>query len=187
METLIQISPQSLTGVQTEPTATPLKSAHRGYYIYVTEACNLRCSYCFVTDKQNHNHLSDRMAVTIADFVMADASENKDAYIHFFGGEPLIRANTVDYLAGTFRTWSRKTGITLRLGITTNGTLLNTRNCEMLKRHQIGVQLSLDGGKQGNDVHRQIMGGTQRGLRAAGAFEMVQIENYLEIFRRGAA
>ena len=78
--------------------------------------------------------------------------------------------------------YSGDTGITLRMGITTNGTLLTVANCEMLQRNGIGVQLSLDGSKQGNDIHRQLMGGTQCGLAKAGAFELVQIGNYMRYF-----
>jgi uncharacterized protein len=69
----------------------------------------------------------------------------------------------------------------VRLGITTNGTLLTLQNCELLKRHQIGVQLSLDGAQRGNDVHRRLMGGTKDD-RSFGAFESVQTSNYFEYF-----
>ena len=35
---------------------TAAVSTKRGYYVYVTEACNLRCSYCFVKEKTNQRH-----------------------------------------------------------------------------------------------------------------------------------
>jgi len=120
------------------------------------------------------------MAASIVDFIVRESVGLKRVYVHFFGGEPLIRPDIVNYLAGALR--NRVSGIVLRFGITTNGTLLTTRNCEMLKRHGIGVQLSLDGSQDGNDVHRQVMGGTQSGLRKAGAFDLVKISNYLEYF-----
>jgi uncharacterized protein len=163
----------------------PLSFTKRGYYIYITEACNLRCNYCFVSDKANSRHLTKDMADKVLTFIKVDASNLKDTYVHFFGGEPLIRPAMVDYVAGQLRTWSEERKIKLKLGITTNGTLLTTQNCEMLKRHDIGVQLSLDGSKQGNDVHRQLMGGTQCGLPPAGAFGLVQIKNYFEYFGKG--
>ena len=94
----------------------------------------------------------------------------------------MIRPQIVDYLAGQLRAWALEAGLDHRLGITTNGTLLTRTNCEMLKRHGVGVQLSLDGSREGNDVHRQLMGGTQQGLPAAGAFHLVRIENYMEYF-----
>lgn len=163
----------------------PLPFTNRGYYIYVTEACNLRCSYCFVSDKTNNRHLTLDMADKVLAFVKADAAGLKNTYIHFFGGEPLIRPSVVDHLAGQLRTWSQERGIKLKLGVTTNGTLLTKQNCEVLKRHDIGVQLSLDGSREGNDVHRQLMGGTQRGFRPAGAFDLVQVQNYFEYFGKG--
>ena len=156
----------------------------RGYYIYVTEACNLRCNYCFVKNKVNQRHLTEEVAQRILAFIKGEGSDLKKVYVHFFGGEPLIRPAMVDYLATELRSWAGEKGVELRLGITTNGTLLSTANCEMLKRHGVGVQLSLDGGKQGNDVHRQLMGGTQSGLAPAGAFDLVQIQNYIAYFGR---
>jgi uncharacterized protein len=135
-----------------------------------------------VSDKQNHRHLSRGTADQILAYIARDGADLNGSYIHFFGGEPLIRPAMVDYLAGALRDWSRERAIDLRLGITTNGTLLTKANCEMLKRHKIGVQLSLDGSKKGNDVHRQLMGGTQCGLPPAGSFDMVQIANYLAYF-----
>jgi uncharacterized protein len=162
-----------------------LSFTRRGYYIYVTEACNLRCNYCFVSEKANNRHLTSGMADNVLSFIKADACNLKETYIHFFGGEPLIRPSMVDYLAGELRAWSEERNVKLKLGITTNGTLLTTQNCEMLKRRDIGVQLSLDGSKQGNNVHRQVMGGTQCGLPPAGAFDLVQIENYFKYFGKG--
>lgn len=171
--------------------AMPLTTARtgqrvgRGYYIYVTEACNLRCSYCFVKDKHNDRHLTMATAKQIVEFIAQDAESMSSVYVHFFGGEPLLRPTMIEYLAGSLREWSSGRQLQLRLGVTTNGTLLTAENCEMLKRHNIGVQLSLDGSKEGNDVHRQFMGGTQCGLRAAGAFDRVNIENYIACFGRG--
>jgi len=163
----------------------PLSFTNRGYYIYVTEACNLRCNYCFVSDKTNNRHLTPDMADKVLTFIKSDGRNLKDTYIHFFGGEPLLQPSMVDYLAGQLRAWARERSIKLKLGITTNGTLLTTQNCEMLKRQDIGVQLSLDGSKEGNDIHRQLMGGTQCGLRPAGAFDLVNIQNYFNYFGRG--
>lgn len=167
------------------PKASQAHGSKRGYYIFVTEACNLRCSYCFVRDKQNHRHLTDELGDKTVEFIVEDAATAKSVYVHFFGGEPLIRPAVVDRLAARLRSWGRNSETEVRLGITTNGTLLTTANCEMLKRHDIGVQLSLDGGKTGNDIHRQFMGGTQSGLRPSGAFDLVKIENYVRYFGRG--
>jgi uncharacterized protein len=177
-----------LVTISTKPLefgAEPLSFSNRGYYIYVTEACNLRCNYCFVSDKQNHRHLTPEMADKIVTFIKSDAAKLRETYIHFFGGEPLVRASMIDYLTNQFTAWSKQSGVKVKYGITTNGTLLNKDNCELLKRNEVGVQLSLDGGKEGNNVHRQLMGGSQQGLRPAGAFDMVQIQNYFEYFGKG--
>jgi uncharacterized protein len=82
------------------------------------------------------------MAAKVLDFIKGDSSSLTEIYVHFFGGEPLIKYSTVDFLAGTLRSWAEQTHIKLRLGLTTNGTLLTPKVCEGLKGHAIGVQLS---------------------------------------------
>jgi uncharacterized protein len=125
------------------------------------------------------------MATKVVAFVKSDARDLKETYIHFFGGEPLIRPAVVDIWRANFRAWSEERKIKLKLGVTTNGTLLTKPNCEMLKRHDVGVQLSLDGSREGHNVHRQLMGGGQCGLRPAGAFDLVRIDNYFSYFGKG--
>jgi sulfatase maturation enzyme AslB (radical SAM superfamily) len=54
-------------------------------------------------------------------FLAQDTSHMGEVYVHFFGGEPLIQAKTVDHLASQLLSWSHESGIKLKLGITTNG------------------------------------------------------------------
>jgi sulfatase maturation enzyme AslB (radical SAM superfamily) len=122
----------------------PLPFTNRGYYIYITEACNLRCSYCFVSDKTNNRHLTPEMANKVLTFIKSDDNNLKETDTYFFGGEPLIRLSIVDYLASQLRALSQERGIKLKLGITTNGTLLATRNHEILKGHNIGPLILLN-------------------------------------------
>lgn len=164
---------------------TPSAPAQRGYYIYITEACNLRCSYCFVKEKNDGRHLKRAMAGRILQFIREESGGLKNMYVHFFGGEPLIQPETVDWLSGELRAWCAERSIKLRLGITTNGILLTEAACEMLLRHEIGVQLSLDGSQKGNDVHRKPAGNSNNGFGNSSAFERVQIGNYIEHFGKG--
>ena len=203
---LVQLQTEPLKPLDFGPGG--LTTTNRGYYIYMTEACNIRCSYCFVDDKHNHRHLHDPvsyereadkvdMVGKIIDFIVNDPNGQMSKYIHFFGGEPLIRAKSIDRIC---REVNERIKVllpkcTITWGITTNGTLLTDENCQMMKRNGIGVQLSLDGSEEGNDVHRQLMGGDQAKKRIGhnfsdvettgekyGAFKLVKIANYLKYF-----
>lgn len=162
-----------------------LHSDGRGYYIYTTAACNLRCSYCFVSDKQNDEHMPDDMVDDVIKFITEDPAGRSTKYIHFFGGEPLLRAEAIWKICEGVRKGA-PAGCKVTWGITTNGTLLTEEVCKLLKKYEIGVQLSLDGSEEGNNVHRQIMGGSQVGLPPAGAFHLVQIDNYMKYFGSNA-
>lgn len=188
-----------------------LRTANRGYYVYMTEACNIRCNYCFVDDKHNHNHLfdpvsyereagKDDMLLKVVDWILKDPDGRSSKYVHFFGGEPLIRAKSIDRFCQLMKDRApiEVPGCSITYGITTNGTLLTEENCLMMKKWNIGVQMSLDGSEEGNDVHRQIMGGDQKAQgmtqnqneethgRKYGAFKMVKIDNYLKHFGTNA-
>lgn len=188
-----------------------LQTLNRGYYVYVTEACNIRCNYCFVDDKHNHNHLFDPVSYPreadkedrvgkVIDWILNDPEGRQSKYIHFFGGEPLIRAKSIARMCEelTRRAATELKGCQITFGITTNGTLLTEENCLMMKKWKIGVQLSLDGSEEGNDVHRQLMGGDQRAQgmtqnqneltngKKYGAFKMVKVDNYLKHFGTNA-
>jgi uncharacterized protein len=154
-----------------------LKASTKGYYFYITEACNLRCDYCFVDDKKNNVHMDDSMLLDVVDFIVNDPDGRTEKYIHFFGGEPLIRLKSIDLFctelfARIFRVVPK---CIIKLGLTTNGTLLTEDTCQLLKKWNIGVQLSLDGSEEGNDVHRKVMG-------KSGAFHLVKHQNYLKYF-----
>ena len=49
------------------------------------------CSYCFVKNKQNNRHLTMPTATKLIDFIAEDAASLSSVYVHFFGGEPLLR------------------------------------------------------------------------------------------------
>lgn len=70
----------------------------------VTDACNLRCSYCYQTNKQTH-HMSFEMAKKLVDYMFEEYNNpnNKMFYkdnafglvIEFIGGEPLLEAELI--------------------------------------------------------------------------------------------
>ena len=129
--------------VQILPQATPLefgleglKTQNRGYYIYLTEACNIRCSYCFVSEKHNNRHLWDPvtfdrdsgkedMVGKIISFIVNDPEGRATKCIHFFGGEPLIRAKSIERICSEITEKLKVVAPNCKItwGITTNGSL----------------------------------------------------------------
>ena len=109
--------------------------------LHLTDACNLRCTYCYV--RQDTHAMMPDTAKAAIDLAAADPGHHG---IIFFGGEPLLQRqliyDTVYYaealgLPGKFH-----------YKITTNGTLLDQEFLEFSKQHQVFIALSHDGTAQ---------------------------------------
>lgn len=62
----------------------------RTLMVYLTEDCNLRCTYCFV--KKKKRSMSSEVARKTVDFFLSPAvsGSERDLQVNFFGGEPLL-------------------------------------------------------------------------------------------------
>ena len=60
--------------------------------LYLAEACNLRCKYCYVSDNDalRNGLMPLDVAMGAVDLVFRRARGKKDMQITFFGGEPLM-------------------------------------------------------------------------------------------------
>lgn len=125
----------------------------------LTDACNLRCKYCFVKQKPHYMELDT--AKDIVDWLVQNlnykkekkyVSENTKCSLNFFGGEPMLLYDKVivplvEYVESTYPDL-------FTFGITTNGTLLDNDKIYWLKQHNIGILLSIDGNKTTQDINR---------------------------------
>mgnify|MGYP001058410976 CR=1 FL=1 len=78
------------------------------YYIYVTNKCNLNCSYCSVMLENNSRHLPDKLEYKLEDLRnFVDAIQNihphDTARIYFFGGEPTLDFDTIASIMLSFK------------------------------------------------------------------------------------
>jgi cyclic pyranopterin phosphate synthase len=106
--------------------------------IAVTNACNLRCTYCLKeeADASRHTQQLDTAAASSLITLLAKMGIKK---IRFTGGEPLLHPGIADMV----RTANRTPGIdTVR--ITTNGVLLDRTLDALMEAGLDGVNLSLD-------------------------------------------
>lgn len=91
--------------------------------VILTEMCNFRCVYCYQTKNINIFSQED------ADELISQAAELYDngydiLNIHYFGGEPLLNLNVLEYLDKEFKKISKDKNKTYNSFVTTNGSLL---------------------------------------------------------------
>lgn len=118
------------------------------YHIILTKECNLNCSYC----GGGSDSPPKEIQYSIPD-LKSFISEDDTPVIEFYGGEPLLRIETMERIMDT---------IPARFVIQTNGIFLDRVKPEYLKRLH-SVLVSLDGKKEvtdrnrGNGVYDRIM------------------------------
>lgn len=125
--------------------------------LQVTQRCNLRCKYCVYSGSYYHRtHSSKEMPLDTAkrgvDFLREHSREVGKPHISFYGGEPLMRVDTiravVRYAKRVFR------GRDITFGLTTNGTLCNQEIVDVLTKNDFAVTISLDGPREVHDRNR---------------------------------
>ncbi len=135
-------------------------------WLHVTNACNLRCNYCYL-DKTTENMSADTAFLAV-DAIFRSAVQHGFTHvkIKYAGGEASLRmANVVsvhDYAAQV----AQEHGIELRSVLLSNGVMLSQRTIEQLKARNIKVMISLDGIGAYHDTQRPFKQGQ-------GSFEYV--------------
>jgi uncharacterized protein len=127
--------------------------------LFLTEACNHRCDYCFVKDKNQFRHMTPEVACQAVDFMVAASKDVKQVRFLFFGGEPLLCFEVMQAMVDYARRQEEATAKEFGFDMTTNGTLLTEERMRWLAQKGIKYLLSLDGTKEVHDRHRKMLGG----------------------------
>ena len=113
---------------------------------HITERCNLRCIHCYQERYNNPSESSLAQLEKIADQIILTLGKwRKKGRIALTGGEPFLKKELfplMEYLEQSKHIW--------RIGILTNGTLIDEKIADRLKTFQklYYVQISLDGASQ---------------------------------------
>lgn len=129
--------------------------------LQVTQACNLRCSYCVYSDINNdlqRTHSSKHMTLETAkkavDFLWKHSLDSQSVNIGFYGGEPLLEINliknVIEYAEELFM------GKQLSFSMTTNATLLNEEIVKYFYKKNVILTISLDGPEEIHDKYRRF-------------------------------
>ena len=131
--------------------------------VYLSNVCNLACSYCYVAVNQGPPaRLSWPDLKGGIDTFLGESVESSRR-VTFLGGEPLIDfpllRQAVLYLRGEQPDIS--------LAVFTNGTMLDRPKADFLLEQRVRVVVSLDGKAQTNDAARRFANGSGASVFAA--------------------
>ncbi len=126
-------------------------------------SCNLRCNYCFYTEKESLYGNADRFRMSeevLESFISQYIASQNSPEIPFAwqGGEPTLLG--LDYFKSVVALQQKYAGgKTITNSIQTNGTLLTEEWCRFLKDHDFLVGLSIDGPPELHDRYRVAANG----------------------------
>jgi len=128
-------------------------------YFILSENCNLACRYCFVGSDACGKGMSFKKDMTceVADKAIEVFArqlensktdyENTESDIIFFGGEPLLNFEILQYVANRISALKSERPVLAhtKLAVITNGTLLNEKRVLALEAMNVAVSISIDG------------------------------------------
>jgi len=152
----------------------------------VTSKCNLSCTYCYeygedriVEQSRKPRFMNEETARQSVDFMFAEAGDSPTVHLTFFGGETLLNFKVLRSALAYARERAAALGKTVDVSLTTNATLLREEIIDWIVENDVGVTVSMDGGKEQQDKFRVFSNGM-------GSYDMVvpNIRMLLERHRR---
>lgn len=129
----------------------------------VTENCNLKCKYCYMSGKNNGKVMSFEVAQKSVDYILSNREQfNEEAVVwDFIGGEPFLEIDLIDKITDYIKVkmyelkhpWFNK----YRLSFSTNGILYDNHKVQKyLEKNRLhtSIGISVDGNKTKHDLQR---------------------------------
>jgi len=137
--------------------------------LHVSHACNLRCSYCFVSrawDPQTGRPqdrvalMSPEVGMRAVDLMIEKSGKVSNLEVDFFGGEPLLNFDAVVAITEYARRAAAAANKNVHFSLTTNAVELTPSIVEYMDRMGFSVILSLDGRPETHDRWRRFPDGS---------------------------
>ncbi len=151
-------------------------TSHINLNILTTYQCNLDCEYCYEEGRKKSAHMDGETADAVVEWLEARATQigAREIRMAFFGGEPLLQTAPVERIAKEIRRWAQDEQILVKVGVITNGVLLNREMARWLSQCGVDfVKITLDGIGDSHDKKRHTKSGR-------GTFDII-IKNLLAI------
>lgn len=141
------------------PDFAEYKTTSVNFCINISNACNLKCDYCF-NDKKDGKSLNLDEIYVFLDKCFAKFSDKEKYFVDLSGkGEPLLFLKKILEIKRYCDKWSNKLRREVLVQFVTNGTLLSKEIAEILQKNGILFGVSLDGNELIHDKHRIDLNG----------------------------
>ena len=139
----------------------PKEPKSLNFWIHTTDACNLGCSYCYISTLNTRKGMTDKVRQQLLLKLTEVVSKRDIKYVklRLAGGEPLSQFKAwKDFIPEAMHVLMG-IGCKLDVAFITNLTILNEDILEFSKEYSIGYGISLDGVKETHDTTRTFRSG----------------------------
>ena len=128
-------------------------------WLHITNACNLRCHYCYL-DKTSE-HMADDTARRAVNAIIRSATKHgfKHIKLKYAGGEASLHLGRVLAIHDYATQLAQQHELGLSAYMISNGVVLAQRVVDQFKSRRIGITISLDGIGASHDSQRQFLNG----------------------------
>ncbi len=140
-------------------------------WLHVTNACNLRCSYCYLGKTQEHMPREVGQQALEAIFRSAIRHGYRKIQIKYAGGEPLLHFGLIMTLHEHACRLADATSLALDEVILSNGTLLDAAKIKAIQDRSIRLMISLDGIEEPHDIQRPFADGRRSSRQVMSAID----------------
>ena len=116
----------------------------------VTEDCNLRCKYCYVTHKSSNARMTFETAKKFIDYIFKIKRNEQHAVIlDFIGGEPFLEIDLIDQICDYFKIKAFELNDewywNYRINVCTNGVNYNAEKIQnfIKKNHPLSLNIPI--------------------------------------------
>ena len=125
--------------------------------IFLTDKCNLACSYCKYANLTQINQYPEVPTSKIIETACSLIKDQNYITITFQGGEPLLCYKQINLICESLITTYPSTSF--NFGLQTNGTLINDQIIKVLTKYNISVGITIDGPRDKHDKNRSFKSG----------------------------
>ncbi|SHK41988.1 ParLac system radical SAM/SPASM peptide maturase [Paramaledivibacter caminithermalis] len=137
------------------------KNRPSNFWILVTDACNLKCTYCYHNEegkKKWNTNMSKETAEKAVDLFFSKYAADY-VVVNFFGGEPLLNFSLIEEIVPYIIEKSKQFNKEIQFTISTNGVFVTHEIAKFFKRYNFFVTVSIDGGEEQHNKTRKLLNG----------------------------
>lgn len=135
-----------------------------------TPFCNIQCKYCYLPTRDDTSTMDINTVIASFEKVFSSSFAGEQITVIWHAGEPLVLP--VSYYESAFRAIERlrPPTVQIRHSFQTNGTLVTKEWCDLIRRWNVSVGVSIDGPRHMHDANRVTRAGKgtfDRAIRGA--------------------